>query len=120
MTRLDELTQSIRADRTKRSSAGGGKRAARLRAQGHATGRPGDRLHRALVGPAGDIRPGDAEQLEELLSAIKAHKGDVPAIAAELGVGERTLRRWMGAFTVIRTAVEIAQLEARLARLGAG
>lgn len=119
-SRLDELTKSIRADRAKRSSAGARKRAARLRAQGHATDRPGDRLHRALAGAPGDIREGDAELLAKVLTTIKAEKGDVPAIAAELGVGERTFRRWMGTYRVIGSAANVALLKARLARLEMG
>ncbi len=116
--RIDELTLSLRAERARPAYRAAAERreeqAERLRSQGNAGNRPGDRLHRALTGDACDLRPGDAEYLTEALDTIKAHKGDVLAIAGELDVSERTLRRWMGLYRVIGSAVRIAHLEAQL------
>lgn len=83
----------------------------RLRAQGHATDRPGDRLHRYFAGKAQD---GDIAYHQGLLGAIEAHHGDVLAIAGGIGIGERTLRRWMKVFPCIRQTIKVAALKERL------
>lgn len=87
------------------------KQAERLRAQGHATDRPGDRLHRYFAGEAQD---GDVAFHQGLLNAIDRHKGDVPAVAGALDIGERTLRRWMSAYPQIGKAIRVAALKERL------
>lgn len=85
----------------------------RLRAQGHATDRPGDRLHRYFAASL-DSTASDVEFAQSVLRAIEVHHGDVPAIAGNLGIGERTLRRWMGAYPAIGKAIRVAALKERL------
>jgi hypothetical protein len=102
--KIAELTASLRAERPPQRRLSEAAKA-RCRSLGHSTDRPGDRLHRYFNGSPQD---GDISFTLGVLGAIKAHKGDVPAIADGLEVGERTFRRWMAKYPQIRAAVEAA------------
>jgi hypothetical protein len=117
MTKVEQLAASLRAHRRRwrhplllRTDH---TRGLQRRPGGHGTNRPGDRLHRALNGGA---RAGDAEYLAEVLEACAASRGDVPAIAEEFGIGERTFRGWMMKHSRIRSAVKVALLAEQLRR----
>jgi len=113
--RIEQLTVSLRAERERPGHPCAGarrKRAKRLRALARTVFRAGDRLRRALTSERN--QPGDAAYLAEVLACIEAHKGDVPSIAGELGVGVRTVRRWMADLPAIGRAIRVAAARERL------
>jgi hypothetical protein len=70
----------------------------RCRSLGHATSRMGDRLYN-----------GDEAVWRAVLEAVEATGGDIPATAARLDVGVRSVYRWVAAHSTLRAAVGVAR-----------
>ncbi|MEZ5417309.1 MAG: sigma 54-interacting transcriptional regulator [Vicinamibacterales bacterium] len=70
------------------------------------------RLHPAILARQADDRPGalqearDAAERDEILSALRTHKGDVGAAAADLGISRATAYRRLKSLGIDPAAVE--------------
>lgn len=68
---------------------------------------------------AAALRAGDERAIDYVVRVLKHHKGDLTKTANEIGVGDRTLRKWRGASEPLRAAMAPHELgRAGAARLG--